>query len=425
ETQAHCARSTPPILLRNFGAACEQTAFATTTPTTTSATTAPATATATTTATAATTATTTPPMLLHGAERGGHREAWAPSRCQKCGLAVQVPATRRLSWRQKSPSAWQRNSLQPRAAFAGLSVGTCLAADARSRRHRSRRQRDVAAERREALASDSRRSPLLPDGSWPAPTEQELAALSAALPAESAAAMEESVPVLGPSDFSDLDRTRPVRLRGLTDSWPLRQMLTAGSDNNKNNLGFEQLLRSELGELHFRLRPSATLHEYGYAGPAESRITLRQYFAPGGCPPARGVIFENDFHQAMPALGKAYSVPQLLSDVHGKPLFSAGRRHTGIGFHRHNESWLAQLHGRKVWFLVPEGLDRPPALPPWWYLRERPQGMLTCILEPGEVLFVPGGWWHSTWNIDERSFALGWEGDGGDEPSCPAMHAIL
>ena len=129
--------------------------------------------------------------------------------------------------------------------------------------------------------------------------------------------------------------------------------------------------------------------------------------------PATGVIFENDYHAVHGALRGTYTLPAVLSGLHGAPIFSAGRRHTGVGFHHHHESWLAQLIGRKagatskamhvfllfsyhktltswwwqkeVWFLLPPGSPRPPAVPPWWCTLQPPAGLQLAILEPGEV----------------------------------------
>ena len=48
-----------------------------------------------------------------------------------------------------------------------------------------------------------------------------------------------------------------------------------------------------------------------------------------------------------------FAVPELLAGIHGAPIFSVGRKDTGVGFHRHSATWLAQLQGRKLWLLVP------------------------------------------------------------------------
>jgi hypothetical protein len=72
-------------------------------------------------------------------------------------------------------------------------------------------------------------------------------------------------------------------------------------------------------------------------------------------------------------------------------------------------AWNALLHGRKRWALYPPGVgglpdgvanaspssffrEVLPTLPP----AERP---LQCVLEAGEVMFLPSGWWHTVLNL--------------------------
>jgi hypothetical protein len=65
------------------------------------------------------------------------------------------------------------------------------------------------------------------------------------------------------------------------------------------------------------------------------------------------VLFENDFDAERLEILDGFAVPELLAGIHGAPIFSVGRKDTGVGFHRHSAAWLAQLQGRKLWLLVP------------------------------------------------------------------------
>jgi hypothetical protein len=61
-----------------------------------------------------------------------------------------------------------------------------------------------------------------------------------------------------PGTIPRLDRTQPLRLRGLTDAWPLRR------------LSYEAFVAAEGAT--FRVRRAAALHEYGYAGPSCGQV---------------------------------------------------------------------------------------------------------------------------------------------------------
>lgn len=98
-------------------------------------------------------------------------------------------------------------------------------------------------------------------------------------------------------------------------------------------------------DVSFRLRKASTLHEYGFVAPAEGRSSLKEYFETEGSEVKDQVIFENDFLSGCEV--KAPFI-EALRFVHGKPIFSAARAETGVRMHRHNESWLAQLKGRKA-----------------------------------------------------------------------------
>ncbi|CAJ1443145.1 unnamed protein product, partial [Effrenium voratum] len=257
-----------------------------------------------------------------------------------------------------------------------------------------RRARPIAAAARAAAAAAAAAGAAAvrrKDG-WPGPSsaQRHLAESAQSVPRVDGAALAE-----------DWDRSEPLCLQGLTADWSITRQ------------------QMEASKAIFRLRRSSTLHEHGYAGPMEREVTLAEYFQ-DALQGTDAVIFENDFLGQAP-VGQGFLVPKVLQDIHGKPLFSAGRQDTGVGLHRHNESWLAQIEGRKAWILVPPDSPRPTEKAPWQYFSERPGRSQVCVVLPGEILFVPRGWWHGTWNLDD-SFAVGWE--AAEFPS-EAVAAVL
>jgi hypothetical protein len=91
-------------------------------------------------------------------------------------------------------------------------------------------------------------------------------------------------------------------------------------------------------------------------------------------------------------------------------VFAVGASGSGIPFHRHANAYNELLVGAKRWsFLSPgdrdidEGVRRRGHLA---WLREvlpglPPGDVLECTQQPGDVIFVPEGWWHATLNLGE------------------------
>jgi hypothetical protein len=105
-------------------------------------------------------------------------------------------------------------------------------------------------------------------------------------------------------------------------------------------------------------------------------------------------------------------------------IFSLGGVGTGVGFHAHSENWLGQVVGRKAWFVAPPGPNSKGA--DWekkhgceWLLGNpsaaaQDPRIKSCIVEPGQAIYVPTGWHHATCNMDKFTLSLGGQGDVAD-----------
>ena len=165
-------------------------------------------------------------------------------------------------------------------------------------------------------------------------------------------------------------------------------------------------------------------------------------------------LFERSFAGLAPQLSRDYEQPEHFRfdgdsasagpDAHATDLFSIlgaerrpdhkwlimGPRRSGSVFHvdpNATNAWNAAIVGRKKWILYPPGTP-PPGVHPAaggadvtlplslgeWFLafwddhtrRCRSPAPSTlrpfeCIVAPGELIFVPHGWWHAVLNLDE------------------------
>lgn len=136
--------------------------------------------------------------------------------------------------------------------------------------------------------------------------------------------------------------------------------------------------------------------------------------------------FGDNDHKAWPDIFQTYLPPfEILSNhftverVDGHSFsFGLGASGSGVPFHVHGPVLAEVLHGAKRWFL--SAPDKQPRFDPntsslnWakeyeerksgqaeW---EEDQNILECVCEPGDVLYIPSDWWHSTLNIGDAVF---------------------
>ena len=190
------------------------------------------------------------------------------------------------------------------------------------------------------------------------------------------------------------------------------------------------------------------------AAPLPSSFTMESYarYCDGAAEEAPIYLFDRTFSQTAPHLLDDF-VPALKktcpyldpSAPHGHDLFSllgerrrpdyrwviVGPKRSGSAFHidpNCTHAWNAPIVGRKRWIFYPPGVNPPGVYPSAngddvtmpisigeWFLTywdehcrrrdslstlpsERP---LECTVSPGEILFVPHGWWHTVLNLDD------------------------
>ena len=190
--------------------------------------------------------------------------------------------------------------------------------------------------------------------------------------------------------------------------------------------------------------------------PLPAQFTMESYFryASNASEEMPLYLFDRDFDKLAPQLMEDYrpalkkSCPYFDDESsHGHDLFSLlgtrrpdyrwliiGPKRSGSAFHidpNCTHAWNAPLSGRKRWIFYPPGVSPPGVLPSadgddvimpisigeWYFTfwdehvknRSNPHvnmRPIECTVEPGSILFVPHGWWHTVLNLDDNSIAL-------------------
>ena len=193
---------------------------------------------------------------------------------------------------------------------------------------------------------------------------------------------------------------KPVILTGLTDHWPARSWTPEG-------------MAKRFGQAPIELTPLGATVE----GTLE--MTLSEYVEYLKQPGAERYYMTSwCFRRDCPELLEEVDVPEYfaedwlesLPELNDMMWLFLGPEGSGMGMHQdlgHTAAWNAQITGRKRWCLAApdqddflyegevDGFNPDLARHPLAAQAELYEG----IVEAGEVLFIPGGWWHQTENL--------------------------
>ena len=93
--------------------------------------------------------------------------------------------------------------------------------------------------------------------------------------------------------------------------------------------------------------------------------------------------------------------------------FYLGPSGTGANFHVHTSAMNVLVAGAKLWALAPPGRAFVTSMPLARYLRTRNRrrraeddGLLFCVQQPGDAVFVPSQWAHATTNLGELNVGI-------------------
>ena len=177
------------------------------------------------------------------------------------------------------------------------------------------------------------------------------------------------------------------------------------------------------GDVELQLQDPALLATKGTFAPVLYSMPLADYLEEN-CSTTKLPFFQNRWHRLTDRLLADVNFSDVPTrSVRAHHLFSLGGVGTGVGFHSHAESWLAQVQGRKHWSLARSlgpgwrtkhgcewmseddghghsgpSIDYKAEDEPWYMemmgFRKRP--LYQCEVHPGDAIYIPTGWYHAT-----------------------------
>ncbi|KAJ7331683.1 hypothetical protein OS493_019277 [Desmophyllum pertusum] len=146
------------------------------------------------------------------------------------------------------------------------------------------------------------------------------------------------------------------------------------------------------------------------------------------------VIFMSDVFDIYPELRGDYIIPDYFSEsddfmtgveddlrLDWRWILMAAKR-SGSGWHvdpANTTGWLALVQGAKLWGMYPPSVYHIPGVKNnyyqkrdydmedafYWWIYTRPYLKsnlpIECVQKPGDIVFIPSGWWHSVLNLDD------------------------
>ena len=101
-----------------------------------------------------------------------------------------------------------------------------------------------------------------------------------------------------------------------------------------------------------------------------------------------------------------FQVPKLFENVTYARVLSLGGGRRGVEMMQHCVAWIGMVAGRKRWYLadpkhtnVHANCDSEGSV--------HDDRISDCVIEKGDVMYVPDYWWHATCNIDPYTVAVG------------------
>eukprot|EP00435_Cladocopium_sp_Y103_P033078 s1240_g8.t1 len=123
-------------------------------------------------------------------------------------------------------------------------------------------------------------------------------------------------------------------------------------------------------------------------------------------------LHDSVHHHLQQRLLEVFPIPDFLQKHSVSSRFMVlGSKTKGVALHQHFMSWLGLLAGAKRWLVFPPRLsteleDFAHLHQPQEELAKLP-GAMSCVQQEGDVVILPGGWWHATYDRKDWTLGLG------------------
>jgi len=212
----------------------------------------------------------------------------------------------------------------------------------------------------------------------------------------------------------------PVIIRGVIEegSWRAKEYWKSAEELVKN-----------YGDIPVKVMEKRPEHGMGRSFLVRIPLALYYEYSKDNTADDPFYAFEHDFSEGRAVFISDYEAPRFFKeDLYNyndrtrefypnyRHLIIGGER-TGTNLHvdpKCTGAWNTLLAGHKKWAIFPPGPDKIDRLSinsyakkptTYWWQDVLPgvsddMGMIECIQNPGETIFIPAGWWHAALNLD-------------------------
>ena len=104
-----------------------------------------------------------------------------------------------------------------------------------------------------------------------------------------------------------------------------------------------------------------------------------------------------------------FHIPTLFENVTYSRVLSLGGGIRGVDMMKHCVAWIGMIAGKKRWYLSDPKHQNVNSN---CFQKNTDARIQECIIEKGDIMYVPNFWWHATCNLEPYTVAVGTQCEG-------------